>query len=198
MRAATVLLPAPAGPSIATTSGGLWFSVMLLASCALVCAVDSCPLACPISLQACRLLFRQTCRLVFHPVCHSAGLTTSLFAATVSPARKSGQRVDVLSGCRRHGETKAEAGGRQDSWCARHRSVHRVVHPAVLAQILGRIVLVRFPVWILGRNARVRIPRAWVPRPWTGKRQAGVPKGVPFAEQSLQDGRTPGRLVSAV
>ena len=106
--------------------------------------------------------------------------------------------MDVLSGCRRHGETKAEAGGWQDSWCAGHRSVLRVVRLAVLVQILGRIVLVRFPVWILVRNARVRIPRASIPGAWTGKRQAGVPKGVPLAEQSLQDGPTPGRLVSAV
>jgi hypothetical protein len=100
--------------------------------------------------------------------------------------------LDVLSGCRLHGETKAGAGGWQDSWCAGHRSVHRVVHPAALVRILVRIVLVPILVWILF-PILVRIPRAW-----SGKRQAGVRKGVPLVEQSLQGGRTRGRLVSAV
>jgi hypothetical protein len=102
--------------------------------------------------------------------------------------------VDVLFGSRRRGETKAEAGGWQDSWCAGRRSVHRLVHPVVLVRILGRLVLVRIPVWIpvwiLVQNARV--PTLLV---WSGKRQVGVRKGVPLVEQSLQDG--PGRLVSA-
>jgi hypothetical protein len=71
-----------------------------------------------------------------------------------------------------------------------------------LVRIQGRLVLVRFPVWILVLNARASIPRAWIPRVSiprvsTGTRQAGVPKGVPWLEQSLPDGRTPGRLVSA-
>jgi hypothetical protein len=97
--------------------------------------------------------------------------------------------MDVLSGYRRRGETKAEAGGWLDSWCA-GRFVHRLVHPAVLVRILGRLVLVPILVWILVQNARV--PTVLV---WSGKRQVGVRKGVPLVEQSLLDGRTRGRLV---
>jgi hypothetical protein len=223
MRAATVLLPAPAGPSIATTSGEFCFSLMLLASYALACAAESRPVACrqvfhpvyrlashPVFRQTCPLVFRQawrlvsrrpiycqTCLLVFHPVCHSAGLRTSLSAATVSRAARRGQRVDVLSGHRRRGETKAEAGGWLDSWCAGHRFVHRLVHPAVLVRILGRLVLVPILVWIL---VWILVQNARVPAVLDqgGKRQVGVRKGAPLVEQSLLDGRTRGRLVSAV
>jgi len=188
---------------------------MLLASCALVCVADNRPQTCLVSRPACRLvfpsvfrqiclpvfhpacrlvfrlIFRQICWSVFHPVCHSAGQRTSLSAATVSPAGKRAQKVDVVFGCRRHRETKAEAGGWQDSWCAARRSVPRVVPLAVLVQILGRIVLVPILVWI-------RVPIVPIPRAWGGKTQGDVPKGGPLVEQCLQDGRTPGRLVSAV
>jgi hypothetical protein len=196
-------------------SGEFWFSVMPLASCALVCAAESRPVACrsvfhPVCRLASLLVFRQigrwASRLVFHPVCHPVELRTSLSAATVSPAERRRQRVDVLSGYRRCGETKAEAGGWQDSWCAVHRSVHRVVHPAVLVRIWvriqGRLVLVPILVWILVRNARaptvlVQISRDSILLVWSEKKQAGVRKGVPSVKQSLQDGRTRGRLVSA-
>src|ERR1700722_4875724 len=74
MRAATVLLPAPAGPSMATISGEFWFSLMLLASYALVYAADSRPVTCPLVFHpAFRLVshpvFRQTGSLVFHQAC---------------------------------------------------------------------------------------------------------------------------------
>src|SRR5580700_28759 len=119
MRAATVLLPAPAGPSIATISGEVWFSFMLLASYALACAAESRPVACrsvfhPVCRLASRLVYRQTCPVAFRPVCHPAGLRASLSAATVSPAARRGQRMGVLSGSRRRGETEDEAGGWQD------------------------------------------------------------------------------------
>src|ERR1700722_4950471 len=155
MRAATVLLPAPAGPSIATTSGEFWFSVMLLASYAVACAAESRPVTCrPVSHLAfhpafrqtclqichsvCRLVFRQTYPLVFHPVDHSAGLRMRPYAATVSPAARRGQSAVSLSGCRRRWETRVWAGGWLDSWCAGHRAVHRIVHPAVSVQIQGQ------------------------------------------------------------
>jgi len=174
-------LPAPAGPSIATISGEFWFSFMLLASYALACAADSRPVTCHLVFhlayhpvfrqtgslafrQACclvsrRLAFRQTCLQVFHPVGYLAGLRTSLSAATVSPDGRMEKRVDALSGSRRRGETKAEAGGWKDSCCAGHRSVHRVVHPAVgiRVQIQGRLVLVPFLVSILVRNVRIPV-----------------------------------------
>jgi hypothetical protein len=165
---------------------------MLLASYARVCAAESRPGACrsvfhPVSRQtgrrAFRLVFRQTYPLVFHPVWYSAELRTSLSAATVSPAGRMGQRVDVLSGYRLRGEKKAEAAGWQDSWCAGHRFVHRLVHPAV--GILVPIVLVR----ISG------VPILLV---WSEKKRAGVRKGVPWAEQSPQDGPIPDPLASAV
>jgi hypothetical protein len=114
--------------------------------------------------------------------------------------------VDVLSGSRRRGETKAEPGGCSHNWCAGRLSVHRVVHPAALVRIRVRLVLVPFPVWILARTSLrislvlivlVQISRAPL-LVWSGKRQAGVRKGVPLVERSLLDGRTPGRLVSAV
>src|ERR1700721_1814720 len=131
MRAATVLLPAPAGPSIATTSGEFWFSIMLLASYAVACAAESRPVTCrPVSHLAfhpafrqtclqvfhsvCRpafhLVFRQTYPLVFHPACHSAGLRMSRDASTVSPVARRGQSAVSSSGCRRRWETKAWTG----------------------------------------------------------------------------------------
>jgi hypothetical protein len=162
MRAATVLLPAPAGPSMATISGEFWFSFMLLASYALAYAADSRPVTCLLVFHpAYRLVshpvFRQTCLLVFHPVCYQAALGTSLSAATVSPVGR--KRLDALSGSRRRGETKAEAGGWKDSWCAGHRFVPRVVHRAVVTrvQIQARLVLVPFLVSILVRNVRVPV-----------------------------------------
>jgi hypothetical protein len=103
----------------------------------------------------------------------------------------------VLSGCRRHEETKVEAGGWQDSRCAGHLSAHRVVHPAVLVQILAQLVSAPILVLILARSARVPAVLVRIPRAWRGKRQAGVPKGVPSVEQSLQVDQTRGRLISA-
>jgi hypothetical protein len=107
--------------------------------------------------------------------------------------------VDVLSGYRRRAETKAEARGWQDSWCVPRRSVHRVVHPAVVirVRIQGRLVSVPSPVWILVRNVLAQIARLPI-LPVSGeKKQAGVRKGALLVEQFLQDGQTPGRLVSA-
>src|SRR6202042_1274511 len=123
MRAATVLLPAPAGPSIATTSGEFWFSIMLLASYAVACAAESRPVShlafrqtcLQVFHSACRpafhLVFRQTYPLVFHPACHSAGLRMSRYASTVSPVARRGQSAVSSSGCRRRWETKAWTGG---------------------------------------------------------------------------------------
>jgi hypothetical protein len=156
---------------------------MLLASYALAYAADSRPVTCLLVFhpayrlvshpvfrqtgslvfhQACCLAsrhraFRQTCLLVFHPVCYRAALRTSLSAATVSPVER--KRLDALSGSRRRGETKAEASGWKDSWCAGHRFVPRVVHPAVVTrvQIQARLVLVPFLVSILVRNVRVPV-----------------------------------------
>jgi Flp pilus assembly protein TadB len=126
--------------------------------------------------------------MVFHPVCHSAELRTSLSAATVSPAGRMGQRVDVLSGYRKRGEKKAEAAGWQDNWCAGRQSGHRVVHPAVLVRIQVRLVLVPILVWILVSIpvliVLVRISGAPILLVWSEKKRAGVRKGVPWAEPS--------------
>src|ERR1700753_3389596 len=143
---------------------------MLLASYALACVVESRPVTCPlvfhlacrpasrpVSHRTCRpvfppvgrLAFPQTYPPVFPPVCHSAGMRMCRYAATVSLAARRGQSAVSLSGCRRPSEMKASAGGWLDSWCARHQAVHRVVHPAVSVRIPVRLVLVRFPVWIL-------------------------------------------------
>jgi hypothetical protein len=58
-------------------------------------------------------------------------------------------------------------------------------------------ILVRIQVWILVPIARVPIVLIQIPRAWNEKKQEGVRKGVPLVEQSPQDGRTRGRLVSA-
>jgi hypothetical protein len=105
--------------------------------------------------------------------------------------------MGVLSGSRRRGETEDEAGGWQDSWCAGHRSVHPGVQPAVLVRIvlvriLVQLVLAPIPVSTLGQNARIPILLVW-----SEKKQAGVRKGVLLVEQSPQDDRTRGHLVSA-
>jgi hypothetical protein len=188
---------------------------MLLASYALVSAAESRRVACrpvfhpvchlvfrpvfhQIARRAYHLAFRQTWLLVFRPVCHLAELRTSLSAATVSPDERRAQKEDGQSGYRRRGETKAEAGGWKDSWCVGHRPLLRVVHPAALVRILGQLVSVPFPVLILVRNGRVQISRAPILPAWSEKKQEGVRKGVPLVEQSPQDARTRGRLVSPV
>jgi hypothetical protein len=154
---------------------------MLLASYALVCGAESRPVACrsvfhpfchlvfhpvfrQIGCRASRLGFRQIYPPVFHPFCHSAEQRTCLSAATVSPAGRMGWGVGVLPGYRRRGQTRAEAGGWQDNWCAGHRSVRRVAHPAVVVRILGPLVLVPFPVSILDQNARVPIAQVQISR----------------------------------
>jgi hypothetical protein len=141
----------------------------------LVCVAESWPVCRLVS----RPVSRQTCLLIFRPVCYSAGPRMGLSAARVSPARGR-QRGDVLPGCRRRGKVKAEADGYPDSWCVGDRPGHRVVDPVSLVLILlVSILLVSIlPVW-------------------SEKKQVGARKGVPWAEQSPQDGRTRDHLVSA-